>query len=681
MTPVSLNLDCILVLIPVRNEEATIAAVIDALQQLGFDRIRMIDNGSSDRSGEVAEAAGAEVVAEPRSGYGQACWRGLQDLPDEMEWILFCDGDGSDDLSQLPEFLAVAKQADLILGDRLASLNGRAALTPAQNFGNRLATRLIRLGWGHGYGDLGPLRLIRRSALEQMQMRDRGFGWTVEMQVRAVELGLRIRELPVNYYPRQGGRSKISGTLSGSVQAGVVILQTIARLYGRRLVWQVRTASPLVWLSALLILVGAGWLAPNGDFRQVETFLQFGIGVGLLGAGFALSWAIGAIEGLWFWGVALLARLVLLRMYPGNDVWRYLWEGYIQTLGFSPYHFAPTAEALAPYQTTWWGMINHPTVSAIYPPLTQLGFHGLAAIAPSVLLFKLAFVAADLLVCWLLSRRFGYTQTLLYAWNPLVLYCFAGAAHYDSWFILPLVAAWLAIDPAPSTPVSPSPHSAIWLNAVLLGISTAVKWVSLPMLGVLGWRSRQQGARHVGLVMLLGCLPFILSALVFCRGGMCPLVPTESVFVSSGRSAELVPYLVNLVWQPAQQVNWIFLLPLGIVTVALGLRSNTFLHSAEGYFLALLMLSPIIHAWYFTWVIPFAVASRNLGTRWLSLSAFVYFVLPHREGLGDSNWLLTPAERGWLWLPLIIGWAWTASLQLFAHLRKPSAKTHLDRAQ
>ena len=227
------NADNILVIIPVYNESATIAAVVAQLKQLGLKRVRVVDNGSSDTSATVAAQAGAEVLKEPQRGYGQACWRGLQQLPLGIDWILFCDGDGSDDLSQINAWQQCG-QYDLILGDRTATVAGRSALSPVQRWGNWLATHLIWLGWGYRYCDLGPLRLVRRQSLEQIGMRDRGFGWTVEMQVRAVELGLRIGEFPVAYYPRQGGASKISGTLQGSVRAGSVILTTLAKLYGRR---------------------------------------------------------------------------------------------------------------------------------------------------------------------------------------------------------------------------------------------------------------------------------------------------------------------------------------------------------------------------------------------------------------------------------------------------------------
>ncbi|MGF1482641.1 MAG: glycosyltransferase family 2 protein [Cyanophyceae cyanobacterium] len=643
-------IDQVLVIIPVRNEATTLVGVIQALQSQGLTKIRVVDNGSTDGSAYQAKAAGAEVVCEPVPGYGRACWRGLQNLPPGIEWILFCDGDGSDDLAQLPQFWAVAPSVDLIIGNRRATLAGRQALTPAQNFGNRLASFLIRWGWGHQYHDLGPLRLVRRRALEQLQMRDRGFGWTVEMQVKAVEACLRICELPVGYRSRQGGYSKISGTLSGSFQAGTIILSTLMKLYLRR--WQFSIAE---WGSALFLLFGALLTFPHGDFHT-GSVPQFWLGIGVMSVGFILSWRLETLDGARFWAITLLTRLVLLPMFPGSDVWRYLWEGYIQNFGFSPYHFAPDAPELVPLRPEWWGMINHLNVSAIYPPIAQLGFRGLAVIAPSVLLYKLAFILADVLVCWLLSRRFGYLKTTLYAWNPLIIYSFAGGAHYDSWFLLPLVAAGLLFDFG---------CQGRWVgSALLLGISVAVKWMSLPILSFLVWQAyRKESWQQTAGVVICGLLPLIVSAMPFCRFGACPLIPTDSVFVSYGRSAELLPYLVSLVWEESRRANWYYLLPLALTGLFLLSRANNFQQFVQGYFLALLTISPIIHAWYFTWLVPFAVATQNWGVRFVSLSAFVYFLLPHRMAMGSDYLLLTGLERGLLWLPLLLGWLWTLRSQ------------------
>ena len=651
----SSDLSKVLVIIPVRDEAETIAAVIAELSQAGLNKVRVVDNGSSDRSNIIARQAGAEVLYEPVSGYGQACWQGLQNIPAEVDWILFCDGDGSDDLSCLGEFLALRDRYDLILGDRRATPTGKKIMTPVQHFGNGLAGWLIKLGWGYQYHDLGPLRLIRRAALEQIAMQDRGFGWTVEMQVRAIEEGLNIYELPVNYRPRQGGKSKISGTIKGSFQAGSIILTTLGKLYFSarlknphpdREKSQGKRNRPLLWLSVFFLLVGALLTAPYGDFRDFANVVNFGYGVAVMSLGFIFSWRLKSLSIGWFWLVAIATRLILLWMYPGDDIWRYIWEGYIQTQGLSPYDFAPNAAELIPYRTQWWSQINHQSVSAIYPPLTQLGFRTLATISPSVIMFKASFAIADLLVCWLLAKKFTHLQATFYAWNPLVIYAFAGGGHYDSWFVLPLVAAWLLWEQ--DTNASP------FLNAVLIGLSIAVKWISLP---ILGWLSWQYGGKlqfkTAILILICGTLPICLTAFAFCSANSCSLIPTSSTFVSHGRSAEFFPHLLAKVWHPSVKSNSIFALPLGIISLCLIFLAASWQQFAIAFFAALLIISPIVHVWYFTWIIPFAVGTKNWGVRLVSLSAFVYFVLPYRQALGNPHWNLTELETWLLWLPFL----------------------------
>lgn len=225
----------VMVVIPALNEEASIASVVRGLRNQGFERIRVVDNGSSDRTLAQARSAGAAVCHEPRRGYGSACQRGIADLPFDIDWVLFCDADGSDDISGLPALFSMAPTSDLVIGSRRMTPQSRVALTGAQNWGNALAVALIRWGWGVRYTDLGPLRLVRRKALEAMRIGDRGCGWTVEMQIRAAELGLRVVEVPVQYFRRQAGRSKISGSIGGTLQAGTAIVWKIAARFTRHL--------------------------------------------------------------------------------------------------------------------------------------------------------------------------------------------------------------------------------------------------------------------------------------------------------------------------------------------------------------------------------------------------------------------------------------------------------------
>ncbi|MBX2863015.1 MAG: glycosyltransferase family 2 protein [Leptolyngbyaceae cyanobacterium MAG.088] len=665
-----MSLENTLVIIPALNEASTIDSVVKTLQDKGLSHIRVVDNGSQDATVDVAVEAGAEVVQEPIQGYGQACWRGLQAVPEHIEWILFCDADGSDDLSQLPEFFDQRQGYDLILGNRRGTAAGRQQLSPVQNFGNWLSGALIAWGWGYRFQDLGPLRLIRKAALEQIGMRDRNFGWTVEMQARAVECGLRICELPVNYLPRQGGQSKISGTLSGSIKAGTIILTTLAALYWQTL-WRQpvvesgteKKQSILLFLSAFLLVVGTVYILPYGNFKEQFAVFHFWIGSAIMGAGFILAWMLRSIPGVWFWGVAIATRLLLLTMYPGDDIWRYIWEGYIQLQGFSPYDLPPLAEVLKPLRPEWWGEINHPYASAIYPPVTQFGFRALASIGLWVPLFKAAFVAADLAVCWLLCRRFGHRATLLYAWNPLVLYSFAGGGHYDSWFVLPLVMAWFWFDRPNTEPTADALPPLTYLgSALLVGISIAVKWISLPVLTFVVWHGLRRGRIGIALLSgITGLLPMVLAAVPFCTVTSCPLVQVNSSFVVTGRSAELIPHIVGEFWDPSRAANWLYAFPLALVVVWLLLRANSFHKFTEWYLICLMVISPIIHFWYLSWLMPFLVVSRNLGSRLISLSAYGYFVLLHMASNGNYSWFLPETLRHVLWWPFVLGVAWSSA--------------------
>ena len=226
-------LDNIQVVIPALNEKSSIAEVVLRLRNLGIDSIRVVDNGSTDRTSSAAYEAGATVVSEYERGYGAACIRGCRNLPEEKRWVLFCDADGCDDLNTVERMIQASHRNDLILGNRRSTKMSRSALTLQQNIGNGLAVLIIRFGWGYQFQDLGPLRLIRRSAFENLKMKARNYGWTVEMQIRAIEYNLRIKELSTGYFRRKGGHSKISGTFSGTFKAGTRMIWTILHLYIR----------------------------------------------------------------------------------------------------------------------------------------------------------------------------------------------------------------------------------------------------------------------------------------------------------------------------------------------------------------------------------------------------------------------------------------------------------------
>ena len=214
------------VIIPALNEEDAIGKVIEAVPDW-VDYIVVADNGSRDQTSEVARNSGARVVREDERGYGAACLAGLQALP-SSDIIVFLDGDYSDYPEDMEELIApiLTGGADMVIGSRVLGGAERGSLTPQQVFGNWLATRLIRLLWGARFSDLGPFRAIRDDALRMLEMEDRNFGWTVEMQVKAAKAGLKFAEVPVRYRQRIGV-SKVSGTLSGTIKAGTKILSVI----------------------------------------------------------------------------------------------------------------------------------------------------------------------------------------------------------------------------------------------------------------------------------------------------------------------------------------------------------------------------------------------------------------------------------------------------------------------
>jgi glycosyltransferase involved in cell wall biosynthesis len=191
----------------------------------------VVDNGSSDGTARAAEASGARVICEPRRGYGAACLAGIAALPPKIDVVVFMDADGSDVPADARRLLTpiAAGDADLVLGSREMGQAEPGAIGPHQRLGNRLAVSLVSLLLGRRFTDIGPFRAIRRTSLEALQMRDRDYGWTIEMQVKAVRHKLRVIEVPVAYRRRRAGRSKVSGNLWGSFAAGCKILWVVAR--------------------------------------------------------------------------------------------------------------------------------------------------------------------------------------------------------------------------------------------------------------------------------------------------------------------------------------------------------------------------------------------------------------------------------------------------------------------
>jgi glycosyltransferase involved in cell wall biosynthesis len=214
-------------IIPALNEAEVIGSLISRIPRDIVDEVIVVDNGSADGTALVAARAGARVLTETRRGYGSACWAGVSALSSSTDVAAFFDGDGSQRPEELPRVLApiVAGEADLVLGAR--RLSGDHPFHAAG--GTRAVAAFVSWRYGQRLTDIGPFRAIRVELLRRLSMRDRAFGWPVEMVVKAAALRARIVEVPVAHDPRLGGRSKVSGTLIGSLRAGYGFIRAAVR--------------------------------------------------------------------------------------------------------------------------------------------------------------------------------------------------------------------------------------------------------------------------------------------------------------------------------------------------------------------------------------------------------------------------------------------------------------------
>ncbi len=222
------------IIIPALNEAESIGRVVAEMPWPLIAECIVVDNGSTDATAALAEAHGARVIQSPR-GYGAACFAGMQAAAPASDILVFMDGDGSDIIANLPRLTEpIARgDADFVMGSRIRGRREPGSMLPSQVFAAHLVGALLRLFQGFRYTDMGPFRAIRRSCLEEFRMAEMTYGWSLEMQIKAVQHHLRILEIPVNYRRRIGGTSKVAGDFRASIKAGARILEVLFRV-GRR---------------------------------------------------------------------------------------------------------------------------------------------------------------------------------------------------------------------------------------------------------------------------------------------------------------------------------------------------------------------------------------------------------------------------------------------------------------
>ena len=416
-----------------------------------------------------------------------------------------------------------------------------------------------------------------------------------------------------------------------------------------------------LWLALLAEIVLFATLQRFDDWHYatmpvkfVETAVLCGIAF-FAAASFFAQLPIGRLTRGLFWGFALLLRLVALPLEPGDDIWRYQWEGTVQNAGFNPYVLAPNDDRLAAVRAEFpdWNQINHRDFSAIYPPGIELIFAALSRVGTGALGYKLLFAAADLGVIALLLRLIGgrarHADAAWYAWNPLVAYSFAGAAHFDSLMILPMIAGilWIVRSRASSEPADQWKWAL--LAATALGLAVSIKLVPLLLLPVCGFAL---GRRAWALALSLA-LPAVLSLpFGFPR---VPIWQSLGRFIYVARLNDIFWWVVeDTFWPNPHQKNYHYNV---IIVIAVLLVSLFFLWNWKRGLLwvmgTALILSPVLHPWYCTWILPFAAWRRVDAWQVLSVTIFAYYLF-WNERLFLLPWHSEPWLRGFILIPPIV---------------------------
>lgn len=386
--------------------------------------------------------------------------------------------------------------------------------------------------------------------------------------------------------------------------------------------------------------------------RFVSLFLLAGIGY-LVAV--SLYRRFASHRALVFWGVAILLRVAVFSAPPGDDFWRYLWEGKIQLRGFNPYLLNPDHLALLPFRDMVWEKINHRDFAAIYPPGAELLFAALVRFSSSPFVFKAVFSLADLATCFFLVQlnRGRYSAPVWYAWHPAVVYSFAGAAHFDSLMICALAAAMMALDRA----LAPN-EKRVWrwsiFSAVALGLAIALKTVPIFLLPVWAFALGRRGV----VLIISALIPWLLS---LCYGGLAVVSAPLAAFARVTRFNDLVWWAIDFFWVDPRQQNsrYEIILVIAVCLIAFALRKD-WRRAALWVLGAALLLSPVLHPWYVTWILPLACWRKAYAWTVLSLSS-VIALLVWEAGPFWKAWEMSLPLRLLILLPPVLAGFLSAS--------------------
>jgi hypothetical protein len=396
------------------------------------------------------------------------------------------------------------------------------------------------------------------------------------------------------------------------------------------------------------------WRYAGMPLRFVETAVLCGIAFFAAASSFGqLRFGRGTL--VVFWSGAILLRVLALPLEPGDDLWRYQWEGKIQNAGFNPYLLAPNDERLEAVRAEFhdWSRINHKDFSAIYPPGIELIFAGLSRFSAGPLLYKLFFAAADLGVIVVLLQLIGGRErcadAVWYAWNPLVVYSFAGAAHFDSLMILPMLTGIFCF--VRSRGARERRQQLRWAMAGAMAFGAAISIKLVPVL-LLPACAFALGRRAWVLALSLG-IPGLLS-LAF-GVPQAPIWKSLGRFIYVARVNDAFWWVVEeTFWPNPHQKNYSYNL---VIVIAVVVMALLFWRSwRRGVFWSLgtaLILSPVLHPWYITWILPLAAWRRVDAWQVLSVTIFAYYLF-WDERLFALPWHSEPWLRGFIFIPPIV---------------------------
>ncbi|MBA3831618.1 MAG: DUF2029 domain-containing protein [Chthoniobacterales bacterium] len=415
-----------------------------------------------------------------------------------------------------------------------------------------------------------------------------------------------------------------------------------------------------LWLALLaeVLLLGAlqrfdDWRYETMPIKFVETAVLCGIAFFVAASAF-VRLPPGRLATATFWSVAILLQIVALPLAPGDDIWRYQWEGKVQNAGFNPYLLAPNDEQLQPLRAHFpdWNRINHRDYSAIYPPGAELIFAALSRFAATPLVYKLLFAAADLAAIAILVRLIGgssrHIDAVWYAWNPLVVYSFAGAAHFDILMIVPMLAGiWFFLRSRSSKEPAGRWRYAIF-GAVAMALAISIKLIPLLLLPVCAFAlGRRAWALAISIIIpALLSLPFGFPRV--------PIWDSLGRFIYVTRLNDMFWWIIEETgWPNTHQKNYNYNV---VILIAVVVVSFFFIRNwKRGLLWAMgtaLILSPVFHPWYCTWVLPLAAWRRADAWQVLSVTLFAYYLF-WDERLFLLPWHSEPWLRGFILIPPI----------------------------